>query len=181
MRIGIDLDETICNTSKIINEYMNQYALKENIDVDAVMPTRRDDFFNRYTVDIFKNVEIKPHVSEVLNRLKDEGHELYAITARSGELTSKKIEIVEPTINWLKEHNIKIDKLITNAYHEEKAQVCLENKIDLMIDDDIYNCQEIGKVGIKYLLFDDKNRYDISNKVTNWLDIEKIIERNDIK
>ncbi|MBQ6497912.1 MAG: hypothetical protein IJI58_04275 [Bacilli bacterium] len=179
MRIGIDLDETICNTSKIINEYINEYATEEKIDPNQVMLTKRDDFFNKYTIDIFENVEIKPYVSEVLNRLKDSGHVLYAITARSGELTSKQMNIVEPTTNWFEKHNIKIDKLITNSYHEEKAEACLKNKIDIMIDDDINNCQELEKVGIKYILFDDKNKYNIENKVTNWLDVEKIIERNE--
>ena len=179
MRIGIDLDDTLCNTSKIINKYILEYAKEENIDINEVMKTRRNDFFIKYTVEIFEKVEIKDNASEVLNELKNKGHELYAITARSTNLTSEYIDVVKPTTNWLNRHNIKIDKLIIGSYHKEKAEACLANKIDIMIDDDIENINEISKVGIKCLLFDDKNRYNIDSKVTSWLQVKDVIERNE--
>lgn len=43
------------------------------------------------------------------------------------------------TKDWLNKHNIYYDQLIlTNAYNKhEKADKCIENKIDIMIDDSV--------------------------------------------
>lgn len=48
------------------------------------------------------------------------------------------------TIKWLEKYNIEYDKLIlTNAYDsEEKAKVCSENNISIMIDDTAYELTE---------------------------------------
>lgn len=178
MRIGIDLDGTVCNTAEIVNQLAKEYAKRKKIDPNIIFNDEevRDDFFSLYTKDIFTNVVIKDNVSEVLNRLKNKGHEIYVITARSSDLTSKKIDVLEPTNNWLNKHNIIVDKIITNSYGPTKASACLENNIELMIDDDLYNCQVIREVGINCLLFDDKNVYNESNRVTSWIEVEDYIE-----
>ena len=178
MRIGIDLDNTICNTSEIIFEYANKFAKEKSVTYEEVFKNSdlREEFFLTYTNDIFLNVSIKDNVKEVLNRLKDQGHELYVITARSNDFLSTKIDVLEPTKEWLKKHSIVIDKIIINSYGLEKAEACLANKIELMIDDDLNNCQIISNVGIKCLLFDDQSRYNESNRVSNWLEVERYIE-----
>lgn len=178
MRIGIDLDGTICNTAEIVNQLAEEYAKNKEIDSSLVFNDRevRDNFFSLYINNIFTNVLIKDNVSEVLNRLKNKGHEIYVITARSNNFTSKYIDVLEPTNNWLNKHNIVVDKIIINSYGPTKASACLENNIELMIDDDLYNCQVIREVGINCLLFDDKNVYNESNRVTSWIEVENYIE-----
>ena len=48
-----------------------------------------------------------------------------------------------------------------------------------MIEDDPYNYKKIISKGIKCILFDDREKYDLKHDyMTNWLDIEKYIERN---
>ena len=37
MRIGIDIDDTICRTTEKVNEYMDLYAKDENIDPLMIM------------------------------------------------------------------------------------------------------------------------------------------------
>ena len=181
MRIGIDLDNTICNTSEIVNKLAEEYALEKNIDINSIFEDEelKEDFFFKYTIDIFTDVSIKDNVSEVINRLKDKGHKFYVITARSNYFIKKEIDVLEPTNKWLNKHNIVVDKIITNSYGPTKAKACLDEQIDLMIDDDLYNCQIIRDAGIKCLLFDDINKYDESNKVTSWLEIEEYIEGDD--
>ena len=180
MRIGIDLDNTVCNTHEEVNKYREKYAKDNNIDISEIKSNNdyHEDFFSKYMIEILSNATIKDNLSEVIKRLKDKGNEIYIITARSNNYISKRIDTLKPTKKWLKKNNIKYDKLIVNVNHEGKALACLKNKVDIMVDDDIINYEEITKVGVKCILFDDLNRYDL-NKVTNWLDLEKEIERND--
>lgn len=181
MKIGVDLDNTICNTSDLVNKYAQEYALTKKINFDDIFEDEKikEDFFFKYTTDIFTKVSIKDNASEVINRLREKGCKIYVITARSNYFIAKEIDVLEPTSNWLIKNNIVVDKIITNCYGPTKAIACRDNNIDLMIDDDLYNCQMVNKLGVKYLLFDEKNRYNESNKVTNWLEVEKNIEGNE--
>ena len=37
MRIGIDLDDTVCNTTKLINDFAKAYAYDKNITVEEII------------------------------------------------------------------------------------------------------------------------------------------------
>lgn len=181
MRIGIDLDDTICHTTEIVQKCLERYAKEEHLNPLDIMNDEelKDKFYNSYLEEVYKNVEVKGNVVSVLRRLKHRGNQLYIITARSDDFTKKKINVTQVTENWLEKNKIEVDAIITSAYGETKAQACKDFKIDLMIDDDPYNYRKINAVGKKCLLFDDRERYDMKNNYfTNWLDIEKYIERN---
>lgn len=64
---------------------------------------------------------------------------------------------------------IDIDDTITDTF--DKAQACINENIDLLIDDSIHNCTESDKVGINVLLFNSKNNININtnfNRVNTW-------------
>ena len=85
----------------------------------------------------------------------------------------------EITKEWLAKENIEVDDIIINATREKRSNICKEYKIDLMIDNDPLNYKMLITDGIHSLLFDDREKYELKEKyVTNWLDIEKYIERN---
>ena len=178
MRIGVDLDDTICRTTEKVHEKVEEYATKLNLDPLDIM---NDDvlskqFFSENLEDIYKNVVVKREVSKVLKRLRSKGNEIYIITARNNEFV-KNVDLI--TKNWLKNNQIEVDKVIVEAYGEKKADICKENDIDLMIEDDPYNYKKIISKGIQCILFDDREKYDLKhNYMTNWLDIERYIERN---
>lgn len=79
------------------------------------------------------------------------------------------------TIKWLKKYDIEYGKLIlTNAYnHQEKADICIKNNVDIMIDDSINVCLKCSESGIKSLLFNTEyNKNEISfTRVNNWEEI----------
>ena len=84
------------------------------------------------------------------------------------------------TIEWLEKYNIEYDKLIlTNAYNsEEKAKVCRENNISIMIDDSTRILTEVDKYGIKALLMDTPYNIEKGNNLTrvqNWKEIYEYI------
>ncbi len=179
MRIGIDLDDTICNTSEIVHKRIEEYANQLNLNPLDIMNDEylKQDFFNHYLKDIYTNVEVKKGVVDVLKRIKSKGHKIYIITARNNN-TSKKVKDVEKiTKEWLDKHGIVVDVMITDAYGDSKASACKKHLIDLMIDDNPYNYKKVISTGTKCLLFDDRGRYDLGeNYITTWQELEKYLE-----
>ena len=181
MRIGVDMDDTICRTTEIVHDRLEQYSDSLGINPLDIMNDEelKKNFFAIYAEDIYSNAEIKRNVASVLKRLRSKGNEIYIITSRGDEFSSSNTTAEEVTSKWLKEHNIEVDKIITGVYGEERAEVIKNNNIDIMIDNDPYNYKMIISIGKKCILFDDRERYVLKDDyVTNWFDVEKIIERN---
>lgn len=180
MKIGIDLDDTICRTTEMVQNRLETYAKEKHLDPLDIMndDNLKNTFFNIYIADIYSNAEVKSNVTSVLKRLRHKGNQIYIITARGSAYQTDE-DVNKITADWLKANKIEVDKIITSVYGERKAIACKKLGIDLMIDDDPYNYRKIISVGINCLLFDDRERFDLKNNyVTNWLDIEKYIERN---
>ena len=81
MRIGIDLDDTICRTTEMVHEMMDEYSAKTNRDVLEIMSNEliREQFFDEYLPIIYKEVVIKHDVKDVIRRLRNKGNEIYII------------------------------------------------------------------------------------------------------
>ena len=177
MKIGLDLDNTISDTSEILHDRLKKYAVKLSISSDTILEdeVRTLNFYKEYTEDIFENVEIKKDAKEVINKLKD-NNEIYIITARTTDFTNNGLTAREMTYEWLKKHKVFVDDIITGVYGETKAETCKNLDIDIMIDDDPYNYNQINNAGIKCLLFDDKNKFEkTEDVVTSWKEIEEYL------
>ena len=119
--------------------------------------------------------------SKYINKLKKDGNEIYIISGRdNGEYSDP----YNMTINWLKEHNIPYDKLIlTNAYkHQEKADICKEFGIDILIDDSINVCTKCSENNIECILFETpynlkENRF---NRLGSWEEIYNYINNKKV-
>jgi len=180
MRIGIDLDDTICRTTEMVNKTLSEYCKTSDLSPLDIMNDEdlRDEFFKEKVEEIYKNVEIKRDVYHVLKRLKSRGNEIFIVTARGNTIVLDGNNVKEITADWLHKNNIVVDGIFVGAYGEKKAEVCKENKIELMIDDDPYNYKMLVSHGIDCLLFDDRGKYDLRHDYfTRWLDIEKYIEK----
>lgn len=181
MRIGVDMDDTICRTTEIVHSRLEEYSKQLGINPLDIMNDEelKGNFFAIYGEDIYKNAEIKRNVSDVIKRLRKKGNEIYLITSREDNFKTTKISAFEITRQWLAKHEIVVDAIVTSVYGETRAELCKKYNIDLMIDDDPYNYKKIISMGKQCLLFDDREKYALKeNYVTNWLDIEKYIERN---
>ena len=181
MRIGIDMDDTICRTTEIVHDRLEQYSDSLGISPLDIMNDEelKHNFFSIYGEDIYKNAEIKRNVQGVLKRLKSKGNEIYIITSREDDFSSADTTAEEVTKKWLDENDIEYDKIITAVYGETRAQIVKDNNIDLMIDNDPYNYKMIISLGKDCILFDDREKYQLKeNYLTNWLEVEKYIERN---
>ena len=112
---------------------------------------------------------------EVLRLLKQEGHELIVITARGG-WDKKMIDI---THDRLKENKMDI---FDNYYFriKDKAEICKNENIDVMIDDSFENCKSISESKIKTIYFKDAPSYNLENEYVktlyNWGEVYRYIK-----
>ncbi len=116
-----------------------------------------------------------PGAKMILKKLKEEGNDLYIITARG----IHNEQIIEITKNIFKETGMDI---FTKCYWSilDKAKVCKDENIDIMIDDSKYNCESIANAGIKTIYMKDAPSYDIidnPNVVTlyNWGEVYRYL------
>ena len=165
MRIAIDFDDTIVDTTKKVREYLNRYNLEEFEDIEE-----KTKFYIKHIDDITKDLELKPYAKEVLNELS-KNNELYIITARS-DYYSKNVKLL--TKEFIKNNNLPIKDIYFDCFEEGKAIMCDKLNIDLFIDDYINNCLEVKNRGIKVLLFN--NEYEGLDNVNSWLDVLKYVK-----
>ncbi len=181
MRIGIDIDDVITDTSSSIRKYIDKSNNKGHIynHIEEVMrgemPTQEiKNFYKDNSINIFRDAIVKKDASGVIKNLMDEGNEVFIITSR-GEVKFSGSE--QLTLDYLKAHNINYTKIIFNCF--EKAGTCKENGIDLMIDDSVKFCVDIAKDDMKSILFTsvvNKNEIVEVPRVSSWLELQKELE-----
>lgn len=187
MRIGIDIDNVISNfDEQLLKEFFKHnkelgHGRKFNKDADYI--TKGMFFWGDDEVELFyknnieriaKKLRLIKGSKKYISKLKNDGHEIFIITGRcNGEYTNPK----KLTENWLKKNKIYYDTLIfTDAYDAHaKAEECIKNHIDIMIDDSgkVYlSCQANG---INALLMDTpyNKQYKNVERVYNWKEIHK--------
>ena len=172
MNIGIDLDDTILSTVEQYRKYQKQYLKENNISEEELWKNRkyRVDYIKNNLDLIFSDVKLKDDAISVIKQLINNGNTIYIVTARSSDYCD---DMYEFTKNNLTKFGIPYHKLILTEKYKLKS--CLENNIDLMIDNsiDIYN-ELNGKINV--LLFDEHNKYtNVENRVSNWKEISKIL------
>lgn len=179
MKIGIDLDDTICRTTEIVHKKLEEYAENLNLNPLDIMndESLKEEFFQKELKEAYKEVEIKREVKEVIKRLRNKGNKIYIITSRSDNYHG--IDFTQITKDWFQKQNLEVDEMIFSVDGENKAKVCKEYQIDLMIEDNPYNFKKIRELGINCILYDDRGKFDLKQDYyTSWLEIEKYIERN---
>jgi len=192
MRIGIDIDDTTVKTVDSMIKYAdlfdkqlggngingnmglinNRYYLKA---LYGWNDEEKNKFFNIYYKKILEECICIPNSAEIIQKLKNEGHEIFFITARLINIENCDTEKI--TLKTLNENKIPYDKVIINA--SDKLRVCQECGIELFIEDSFETCKELEENGIKtYLMTTPMNRnIDVGNveRISDWLDLDKKI------
>ena len=192
MNIGIDIDGVLTDIDKFILEYGSKLCIEEKwpleIKIGEYEETRifnwteeqAEKFWNKYLVYYAKEYYPRIFAQEVIAKLKEEGLDICIITA-SDETGMPKEEygkMQEYTRKWLDANNIKYDKLIFAADNKKLGQ-CLENKIDIMIEDSPKNIQNISSK-VPVIKFYCHYNKDINNEnimtAYSWYQIYQIIQ-----
>ena len=186
-KIGIDLDGVVFDSERTFRVYEEIYSIEELnnkklINKEGTFFKSRYDwteeegkiFVDKYYINCSNESNIMPGFLPVYERLKKMDVKLIAITARGG-LNPKMIDAAK---SLLKENNIEFDKIYWNI--RDKAKVCLDEKIDIMIDDNYNHILNVSDKKIKTLYFKDsymkkleENEY--IKEVNGWGDIYRYL------
>ena len=185
MIVGVDLDDTITNSSDIFVKYAVKYNREKGIShtinfnefdqkkAFGWSKENQDEFRLKYLKKILNETTANDEAVKVLNDMHKSGNKIYIITARSDEEING---IEDITKCWLLKNGIKYAKLLINC--KDKAKICLNNKVSVFIDDNIHSCFNVYKK-LKIPVFLYTTRYNKDYNVTgifrveNWEEISK--------
>ena len=191
MRIGIDIDNTLNKVQDKLNKAAFDYAISLGKKIDNYDNPLEDIknngdtykkkfqfsyeelkyFLKEIQEDITNNALPRENVKEVIDKLKEDRHEIYIVTARDSEFHDDPYKLSK---DWLDKNNIYYDRLIVNA--REKASVCKNENIDLFIDDQLNNCLGVANVGINTIMITDIiYNYNEITQLQNWNEIYNYI------
>lgn len=171
MVIGVDLDDTITNSSDVFLKYAMRYNAEKKIDFiiqDNILDQTKafgwnkenmKEFQKNYLKKILDEAEANIDCVKIINKIHDRGDKVIIITARSEmELEG----VTELTKKWLAKNDVKYDKLIMNSKHKEED--CAKNNVSIFIDDNILNCEKVyKKLEIPTFVF--TTRYNKNEKI----------------
>ena len=173
MRIAIDIDDCITNTSEVDFELCYEYNKKlhpkdnknyinnyHNAPTIFGFTKQQDDEF--YILERKLCVEqdlIKPKVfaGKIIDKLLSDGHEIILVTGRSdfywGTATLY-------TKQWLEKYNIHYTKLVTNMTN--KGGFCKNNNVDVLIDDSLKYIKQCNDLNVNTITFNNNysKKYD---------------------
>jgi len=192
MKIGIDLDGVVIDSEATFRTYEEIFdidTVKGNNLINREEPKfqarynwteeQKQEFIEKYFLTVSKESNLMSGFIGVYNLLKKQGHEFVVITARGGFVK----EMKDDAIRLLEENNIDFDKYYWKI--DDKLEVCKNENVDIMIDDDWRIINKLAKNNIKTLYFRDTNLVKLEEnkyikEVNNWGDIYIFI-RNEEK
>ena len=188
MKIGIDLDRVVIDSETTFRTYEEIFdidVLKGNNLINKEEPKfqsrynwtneQEKEFIERYFLTVSKESNLMSGFIGIFNLLKEQGHEFVVITARGGFVK----EMKDDAIRLLEENNIKFDKYYWNV--EDKLEICKNEKVDIMIDDDWKIIKRLADNEVKTLYFRDTNLMTLEEnkyikEVNNWVEIYRHIK-----
>ena len=173
MRIGIDIDGVLTDEHRFVLDYGTKYFSEKKIkykihndiydseNIFEVTEKQYDEFWNKFIFYYSENIPIRPFASEVINNLKNAGNDIYIITSRSFTTYENKYKAKMQNIvkEWLDKNNVVYDELI---FSRNKADICKEKNIDIIIEDKPDNISLISKDRL-VICYD----HPYNNKLTN--------------
>ena len=185
MRIGVDVDGVLTDLEGYLFDNAIQYFKQHNIELknpkgyDVCGMFEVDESFNvsfwKFHVAQYFAHAARDYAAEVISKLQSEGNEIYIITARGSGKDQDTLGLDETkfvTEVWLNRNGIYPNKILFTDHG--KLEVCLENNIDLMIDDMPKNLLDVSSK-IKCFAYHAGYNEHISNenitRCYSWYDI----------
>lgn len=185
----IDIDDTISETDKYSEYYISKFIKENNLPYKQIKKVTRfaeakfnwsvevaNKWYKEYGDQMMLEFPCKENSVEVINNLHNLGHKIIIATARANDWHKEPERI---TKEWLEKNNIKYDKLYIGRI--DKEQICIEEKADYFIDDDVKLCERVLNDSINttpiIMLTEYNKTLDISPKIikiNNLNELEKI-------
>ena len=201
MKIGIDIDNTLTDIERDMFKAACEYTKRKNKDFvkpefvkyDGITNMAQfysrifnwDDndilqFFKNDRIKVVDNAKVRKNAAEVIKKLKEDGNNIYVITARTNKFDDRPYDRAK---EWLDKNNIEYDKLVVGA--NDKADTCRILGVKLFIDDQLNHCMNLAKNGIITIrLTNSKEIYEDFVSISNWKDVYNYIlkiKEEDIK
>lgn len=194
MNIGFDIDNVISNfDKKLMEELIKEDKNKRNSGIirrNAMNIYEMFDWSKEEIEDLFcknceewsKTLELNDQAKYFIDKLINDGHNIYLISHRVYPHYSQPFETTE---KWLKSKGIKYTQLLISK-DTNKTTECKKCKVDIMFDDSVDNCNKMILGGINCFLYRDKDKYDKTpygnlRIVRNWEEIYNEIEKLKMK
>lgn len=204
MRIGVDLDDVIAVCAvPYLRRFAQEYkvALPDEKEIgwhllremDArVSPEERDRFrLKLYDGTFFSQLEMYEDCPIVLERLVQQGHEIYFITARAERrrmvtetwLREKRILDYAKAVH-LKPYGEFRPDVPRGRYDAEgsaqyKTRLAQELSLDVFCEDDVTISLSLAEAGVRVLLFDHPWNRDVSHeritRVSGWSEVATLL------
>ncbi len=172
MKIGIDIDDTLTNTTEVANSYLHQNGRYESVsDFHDLDQEAYEKFLTDNLKQIVLNNELKKDAKSILQKWHERGNKLIFVTARGSE---NQLESIFYTSLYFQLHGVCFDEIIFLKKHKDKT--ALREKIDIFIDDKESILDEISKTGIKVVKMASKDKQSKYDMVNNWLELDKYLE-----
>lgn len=191
MRIGIDIDNTITCTSETILEYAQCFGRANNLNIvpnqqayfleDVLGWTRPvvEKFFASSLLEIYTHVKPQPMAVEIMREWSSR-HYLILITSRPKYAPG----IEQATREWLDRHQIVYHQLImnttSNIHYSSKVEACLENGVEIMLEDHHDQALELSS-RLPVLLFSYPYNEHVQagnvRRVKDWLEVKNIVQK----
>jgi len=157
MRIGIDIDGVLTDIEqwqldvggKFFSKFNKGVEKKDGYEITEIFNVSDElgnQFWNEYLYEYVTKEPSRKYASEVIKKLKDDGNEIYIVTARylTARNTDDGKRMRDIVVNWLKEQKIYYDEIIFSP--EDKKENCKKYNIDIMIEDKVDNIDKISSI-----------------------------------
>ena len=176
MKIAIDIDDTFVIHRARDTNFTLEFAKANNLDYEFINDKNLNDgikinwtpelyemfWTSSFGKNFYKYAVVTNKNKQIIKTLQKRGHKVYFITARN-------LKWQEITQNWLEKNNLTD---ITLIFSKNKAEICRQNKIDILIDNDLDVCKQATDIGIK--------TYCFNPKTSDLNDLLKIAKTGDI-
>lgn len=186
MKIGVDIDGVLTDIERFTVDYGTKFCIENNIAIKIKVGEYDEkvtfgwtdeqvmQFWNTYLEYYATKYKTREFASDIIHKLRQEGHEIYIITARNdwGLPAGSIGKMQEYVSKWLDDEKIEYDRLI---YTEgSKLPYCVGNYIDIMIEDSPENIKDISSK-IKVLCYHCMYNAKVSGK-----NIERVYSWNEV-
>lgn len=188
MILGIDFDGVISDTEVVMRKMALKYIKKNLLHVRMLdkneeklskrfswSPEELLAFSKKATINATQQAKFIKGAKKYLTKLRNNGCRLFINTSRGQQ--NNIFNDLDVFYDKLEKFDFKFDKIICGG--TDKVKECLDNKIEIMIDDRISICEKLAQNGIKCIYLNRLNFPKINNpnviEVKNWKQIYKEI------
>lgn len=165
MRIGVDIDGVLNDIAEWHFSLGAKFCIENNInrgfnpnkyymeDQFFLTAEENEEFWKQYIFDLLIAIPPRPFASEVIHRLRQNGHKIIILTARNNQYLQNQYDgmINFYIMEWLAKYNIEYDEIITGS--NNKKEKCIQANLDIMIEDKASNVEKICKM-VPVFVFD---------------------------